>query len=1101
MTPQEVIKNFIGNLSLTTYTGTTALDVAIRSATNNFFSSLENLKEEFFTAITNVGDGNKFLRDYCDIILDNSDTGAITGSDAGNGKVKTADDVVTEEGNVNNWSEQNPGSTVTLSSGVKVILPSTLKDGSALSENNLFLLKCLPKWLEAGIELNDESYGLNFDGTAVENIYVTLYNANDGNLASCGPRSFNSAGKGVDLNLNINLRSYSNLDTSDVSGKDLTSGQEHLDRTIAHELNHGLMAANVKQAYNLPAYITEGTAELVHGVDDTRSAIISLASDANLMRQALTSTGWTDYPTVVSNGATINAPCYAGGFTLLRFMAKQASTDYTKIFYGTSAGEQFETHLDDVTISAAGGGDTLDNGNYSSTVRGGDYVLLDGGNGNNRLTNFGGDGVTLQSGSGNDTVWNWYGSGTVVAGARDYIFTGAGNDTVYSAGNYATILTGDDSDTITNNGGSYVSINSGAGDDSIYSNASNVTISGGAGDDSLTNSGGSNVLFLHGGGNDTIRGFRTDSTLKVSGTYTSSTLSNGNAKVIDDIGEVIIVGGGSLSTLNIFNAPNEWQLSGTTATYGSLTVKGVKSLDGLSLSGKTLTISKASLGSNKVTISDGYTLKLGSNVSAPSSVKASYSNGTYTTAGKSAGYTLANNSITYSAGTTKEIKLSGVDDDATIDNFYLKGTTLTVGKAAVQTDGTPVKLLTSGYTLKLGKGMTSSKTVEASYSNGTFTSAGTTDGYMLASDKKSITCTAATSKTIKLSGVDDDATVDNFYLKGTTLTIGKDAVQTDGTPVKLLTSGYTLKLGKGMTSSKTVKASYSNGTYTTAGKSAGYTLANNSITYSAGTTKEIKLSGVDDDATVDNFYLKGTTLTVGKDAVQTDGTPVKLLTSGYTLKLGKGMTSSKTVEASYSNGTFTSAGTTDAYTLSSNKKSITCTAGTSETITVSGINSTINSSSSGSGKVTGGNRNEYISVSGGNYTVLGNGGNDVILGGASADSLDGGDGNDILDGGAGNDTLWGGAGNDTLWGGAGSDTFVYTAGEGKDYIMDFTNNDMLQILNADGAQGSFGSSAFSDSTLTLNISGGGSVVFRNINASTGFNINGTTRTISNGRLK
>ncbi|MBE8955507.1 MAG: calcium-binding protein [Quinella sp. 2Q5] len=928
MTPQEVIKNFISNLSLTTYTGTTALDVAIRSATNNFFSSLENLKEEFFTAITNVGDGNKFLRDYCDIILDNADTGAITGSDAGNGKVKIAEDIVSEEGNVNNWSEQNPGSTVTLSSGVKVILPSTLKDGSALTENNLFLLKCLPHWLEAGIELNDESYGLNFDGTAVENIYVTLYNESDGVLASCGPSGYyNSAGRATRLYLNINLRSYSNLDTSDASGKDLTSGQEHLDRTIAHELNHGLMAANVKQAYNLPAYITEGTAELVHGIDNVRrSSIVTLASDESLMRQALTSTGWTDYPTVYSGGVKLNAPCYAGGFTLLRFMAKQASTDYTKIFYGTSAGEQFETHLDDVTISAAGGGDTLDNGNYSSTVRGGDYVLLDGGNGNNRLTNFGGDGVTMQSSAGNDTVWNWYGSGTVVAGARDYIFTGAGNDTVYSAGNYATILTGDDSDTITNNGGSYVSINGGADNDSVWSNASNVTISGGAGDDSLTNSGGSNVLFLHGGGNDTIRGFRTDSTLKVSGTYTSSTLSNGNAKVIDDIGEVIIVGGGSLSTLNIFNAPNEWQLSGTTATYGSLTVKGVKSLDGLSLSGKTLTISKASLGTNKVTISDGYTLKLGSNVSAPSSVKASYSNGTYTTAGKSAGYTLANNSITYSAGTSKEIKFSGVDDDATIDNFY----------------------------------------------------------------------------------------------------------------------------------------------------------------------------------------LKGTTLTVGKDAVQTDGTPVKLLTSGYTLKLGKGMTSSQNVEASYSNGTFTSAGTTDAYTLSSNKKSITCAAGTSETITVSGINSTINSSSSGTGKVTGGNRNEYIKVSGGNYTVLGNGGNDIILGGASADSLDGGDGNDILDGGAGNDTLWGGAGNDTLWGGAGNDTlwggagndtFVYTAGEGKDYIMDFTNNDMLQILNADGAQGSFGSSAFSDSTLTLNISGGGSVVFRNINASTGFNINGTTRTISNGRLK
>lgn len=45
----------------------------------------------------------------------------------------------------------------------------------------------------------------------------------------------------------------------------------------------------------------------------------------------------------------------------------------------------------------------------------------------------------------------------------------------------------------------------------------------------------------------------------------------------------------------------------------------------------------------------------------------------------------------------------------------------------------------------------------------------------------------------------DGATAKNFALSGKTITIGKAAVQTDGTPVKLLTDGYTLKLGKGMT--------------------------------------------------------------------------------------------------------------------------------------------------------------------------------------------------------------------------------------------------------------------------------------------------------------
>ena len=279
MTPQEVIKNFISNLSLTAYTGTTALDSAIRSATNNFFSSLEDLKERFFKAITTVGDGNKFLREYCDIILGNADTGAITGADAGNGKVKTGENVVLGDVNVNDWAEQFGGTTITLSSGVKVVLPSTHKDGSALTDNDIFLFKCLPHWLEAGFAINDESYGLSFSSTAVDTIYVTLFNENGNALASCGPSGYyNSEGKATRAYLNINLYYYSNLDTTNSNGKDLTSRQTYLSRVIAHELNHGLMAANVKQAYNLPAYITEGTAELVQGVDDSRD-LLSFASD------------------------------------------------------------------------------------------------------------------------------------------------------------------------------------------------------------------------------------------------------------------------------------------------------------------------------------------------------------------------------------------------------------------------------------------------------------------------------------------------------------------------------------------------------------------------------------------------------------------------------------------------------------------------------------------------------------------------------------------------------------------------------------------------------------------------------------------------------
>ncbi|KAJ55636.1 hypothetical protein ACMU_13165 [Actibacterium mucosum KCTC 23349] len=79
---------------------------------------------------------------------------------------------------------------------------------------------------------------------------------------------------------------------------------------------------------------------------------------------------------------------------------------------------------------------------------------------------------------------------------------------------------------------------------------------------------------------------------------------------------------------------------------------------------------------------------------------------------------------------------------------------------------------------------------------------------------------------------------------------------------------------------------------------------------------------------------------------------------------------------------------------------------------------------------------------GGADQLWGGEGTDTLFGQSGADALNGGAGRDKLVGGDGDDTLIGGAGTDHLWGGSysaasGNDTFVFSIGDGMDFVHDF----------------------------------------------------------------
>ena len=90
--------------------------------------------------------------------------------------------------------------------------------------------------------------------------------------------------------------------------------------------------------------------------------------------------------------------------------------------------------------------------------------------------------------------------------------------------------------------------------------------------------------------------------------------------------------------------------------------------------------------------------------------------------------------------------------------------------------------------------------------------------------------------------------------------------------------------------------------------------------------------------------------------------------------------------------------------------------------------------SSGSEAMSGSEVPDELNGEGGDDLIEGRGGNDTLHGGAGDDELDGLAGNDALDGGSGDDTLRGGVGDDGLDGGPGSNTYVFSRGDGNDYI-------------------------------------------------------------------
>ena len=325
-TAVQVATSLMTSLNKTTLSGTAALDEAISSASNGKFSTTSALVENFLSDLDSSTSATAFLSDYCGIILNNTDTGAITGADAGGDTVKTAESIVPEQVAVSSWGLPTSATTI---DGLTITWPTADADGTTLTTAEEHILKGLNSdWIEQSLKLVKESYGIDFNDpdATIKTISVNFFNSNtttDPDLQSHGSslafvRHWSSGGNATKLELYVNMKYYNSIDTSSEDGATSDPSAGYLDRTLAHEFTHAVMAANIYSFKDLPMYLKEGTAELVHGIDDERGS-----GFANLL-----TTDRSTLERIFSDGGTSadGEKPYSAGYMLLRYLAKQGQT-------------------------------------------------------------------------------------------------------------------------------------------------------------------------------------------------------------------------------------------------------------------------------------------------------------------------------------------------------------------------------------------------------------------------------------------------------------------------------------------------------------------------------------------------------------------------------------------------------------------------------------------------------------------------------------------------------------------------------------------------------------------------------------------------------
>ncbi len=871
--------------------------------------------------------------------------------------------------------------------------PSTKEVISAINSSNISSLEkkyqyviiagLYKWWFKEALQLNEEATGMNFtDGSATVteiNLYFENYTSQNW-LAYVSHSYYTDSGKAVALSLVINEKYFSSVtDENDTNGK--VSGGT-LDRTIAHEFNHAVFAANVNFFAFLPMFLKEGMAELIHGVDDSR-----LSSMRTLLTNSVNnnSNAWLDdymRTDVISsrNAATLKggggAYPYAAGYMFLRWLAKTAADNANApILSSDKLTARVELRTDGI---------------YYISGKSSDITTA-------RLVDFSESysGVSVGSASGNT-----YTLDTAIKQIVTYFNTQTSWN-ISGVGSNVTIVADDSAtggDSITGSG-SYAIIKSGAGNDTISLSGSRNSITAGAGNDVIYSSGSANFFsYTEGEGNDVIYNFSASDTLEVA-TKNYTPVVSGSDVVIQVGSGAVTLKGAAGKTLNIVttevldpvckigsvtytslalaiaaaNSGETITLTDNISLTSAVTVPAGKTLT-LELNGKTITstASAALIYGGYLTVKDSSYYHSGSisgasyalqktgygsltindevrNISAAWEI--SGTTGTYKAAGKTAGYAISsdNKTLSYNSASGCETlaTITGLNSGADSSDLSVSDKVITLSAEAL---GTGTASVSGDYTLRLASNVTTPKATAAywniSGTTATYFGAGTTAGYVLSSDSKSVTYQNPTGDTlITITNLKEGSTLSGIKLSGTEVTLSKSVL---GEATVYISAGYALALGSDVVEPVTTPAYWSmSGTmaiYTAASSTAGHYLMGDarSIRYTAasGGNTLVTVSGLKSGATLDGLSMRGKVVTLNASML---GEESVTISESYTLALARDVTKTSTTAAHWkiSGGVanYIAEEVSAGYVLEDNQINYVAASGGETEITITGLNS------------------------------------------------------------------------------------------------------------------------------------------------------------------